>query len=659
LIVAIIALIAELFIFIYIVLRIKKSKQITLQDTAVYPFLLLVLTLLIFYAKIKGSDADFFQAITFAFNKSLKLITASIESDVVDLMKDNKLMLGAYYFGCVISFLSVFSISLSLLKVAIKNVFKVKLFNKELNYIFNLTDEAKTYIKGLNKEHRKNTVLVLQKNNDLKFNSEKLFSDDNKIKYLIMDFSNQKSFDKTISKLLKFHDKHKCYFVLFSKSDEEIYNYAMMSKKYVKDNNMSDKRIEFILNADNKQANFIDELLDDNNKTYIPIRTFNKHELAAFDFISKHNLAKYYPKSLLNKNCTIKDCDINLFVFGFGKINQAVLKNLLIETQFINESFERENINVEVYDIKNHVDMFNLSNGIFKYRKNELNQEEYLDLPDDYYSHTNFHLDYNIESINFMSDIKKFLEKKNKPQVNYFLISFYSDFENSIVAKKILDNINNQNYYNTIFVRTKSSLSLANDKLISFGDDCKVYTYDNVIKDSVYFGAKRQSLVYAGKELSDNNIQTEWCKLSKIKQQNNLYAVMSVPFKLSLMGFDEMPTKEEFFNKYDPNNERSNYTYLPNRTGLRDVIAYSEHARWNALEMSCGVLPLKKKEAYNEESSTLITRTKDETKHLCITSQKGLYEYYDFITAINKKQHQDNNPDVVKYDYDLMDNLYN
>ena len=72
-------------------------------------------------------------------------------------------------------------------------------------------------------------------------------------------------------------------------------------------------------------------------------------------------------------------------------------------------------------------------------------------------------------------------------------------------------------------------------------------------------------------------------------------------------------------------------------------------------------------ETINSKKTKIIKTTNDEYYHLAITSNKGLYDYYYFISSlkdeINKKCGMDviddAYADVIVYDYIHMDMIYN
>jgi len=90
----------------------------------------------------------------------------------------------------------------------------------------------------------------------------------------------------------------------------------------------------------------------------------------------------------------------------------------------------------------------------------------------------------------------------------------------------------------------------------------------------------------------------------------------------------------------------------------REVIACSEHERWLAHQLSMGVLPMK-----TELLGKLYTnKTDNELFHSCITTNRGLSDYYKTLKRLKQEaaakgiKEELKDPDVFKYDFDLIDN---
>ncbi len=686
-------LICEIIMVIYLLNKIRKCKQISLKDTAIYPFLMLVGLFVMCTAHTKYFEyANWLENVTYAFSQIFDIVKLSIDTSLASILYEkDAFMLTVYFMLYAVSALALFSLSLSLVKTIVKNAVRIKFFKKEINYIFGLNGDAEIYIRNLTKQQRKFTCVVLKQSELKNYSKEKLFLDENGIKYFVLPYDGDKSFNKTLSRLTRSKNKKYCIITFFD-ADCEIYDFVTRAQNFLRVNGLYGKNVQFIISASGDKTQFVRELIKGNpdgitvenakgkavklqDESRGNIVVFDKYEIKAFDFILNHNLAKYFPESLLNGNCTVSDCDINLYVLGLGKVNQAILKDILVETQFVtvrDKKLTPLRLNVFVYDKGKKLESLPLSYGLLKYTPEDYKKENYFELPESYSAHVNYRYGTNTGEAKFINRIYDEIKERGKvkPQVNYFLVSLDSDCENSLVAKRLKDSlcVLGENCFSTFFIRCRHGLHLpeSNGGFIYFGSESSILTYENVVADAVFKGAKTESCIYQGSPVTEENITKEWCTLSQIKQQSNLYSVASLPFKFSLLRFKEGASEEEFFARYDPENDRNNYVYSEKlasaggKFSARDVLAFSEHERWNAFELSVGAMPMKIKNSLKKDGegkAVFSNKSENEIYHLCITTAHGLNEYYDYVTKINKDYGLNETADVIKYDYDLMDNV--
>lgn len=704
--VGIICIVLEALIFGYICFRIVKSKQISLKDTVVYPFLVIISAVLIAYGQARyGNFSAWWKAIPSSFSGALSLLTMKLDSGLTELFlaNDYALYIG-YVFAYVISAMALFSISISLFKVMVRNRLRIRFNRKELDYLFTLSEDAKTYIKNLNAEQRKQTVVILQKSYDKAYADERLFLDEQGVKFKIMPFQGEKAFSAAMRSLMRCKKAEKFYFVSFMEKEAEIYDFVTNAKRFLKDEDLYDGKVQFVVSTAPSQRVYVRELIEgaptetvtnlkseevrlvDESKGCV--RSYDKYGIMAFDFIRTHDFAATFPRDLLNDDATIADANVNLFVLGFGKVNQALVKDVLINTQFVTKvpakeagKFELKPVRLNTYILdqnKTSADL-QLSSGIMKYDKSKFDTEAFFELPDDYRSYISFENEINVEGVKSFDKIRDIVaeQKKNskdKPIVNYYIVSLGTDFENVAIAQKLINNLPQGVAHNVVYVRTGNAAilkDLGKPNIIPFGDNKTVLSYDNVIADKMYSDAKVQSCVYEGKAATTENIAKEWSTLSKIKQDSNLYSVASIPFKLSLLKTSAAAKRTEVAGRYDPEGRRLEgknadgeksalevYSYLSPLAKFypRDVIAFSEHERWLALEMSLGVIPMEKSkiETYGQN------KTPNELCHACLTTVRGLADYCDVMKPLKAKfpstDDEFGDADVIKYDFDLLDN---
>ena len=682
-------LIAEVAMLAYLVYMLIKYKKMTLKTTAIYPILILVAVLIIFVGEVKyGSYDHAYQAAIFALSNALDLVTLSAKDSIIKLFQEKNILYLIGYIGAyVLSFLALMSISISLFVAFIKNLLLISFVNKQTNYVINLTDDTKAFIDALDKKNKRYTVVLLPSKPGVTYIDEKLFCNDRNVKYSIAALDGN-AFAATMN-LCTFQRKRRKYiFVVSAANDDELYRLTVKISDYVNAKKLYDFSVRYIINSSYRQNYFLKDVIrgKPENETVINskgkevplldesrgvITCLDKYEIIAFNFITEHNFAKYIPEDYKNADGTVKDVNINLYIFGFGKVNRYLLREILIINQFIVKTEDGKlapnPINVHIYD--NHeeseTDMSMLSNGIYKYRKKDFDQSNYFDLPDDYYSHLHTHFDKAVNSLNVYNEIRKNIMESKKPTVNYFIVALGSDIQNALVAKSLSEYMNeiSSEKHNTIFMRAKKRTDLPvfdTKKIIPFGEDDGVFAYENVVNNQLLRKAKIQSLRYQGVPVTEENLDKEWTTLSPIKRMSNVSAVMSIPFKLACIGIttEENLTRDKFLSIYEPNGKtptrnadfftKAHESYTP-----RDVLAFMEHCRWNAYELSQGVLPKKKS---GLEDGKFASKSANELRHMNIATHVGLAEFERYATSVNEKYQEKNDTNVVPYDYDLMDN---
>lgn len=253
------------------------------------------------------------------------------------------------------------------------------------------------------------------------------------------------------------------------------------------------------------------------------IRTYNKYEMISIDFVKQYSFAKFIEGKNINDDCTLENCDINLYVLGYGKINQVLLRDTLICNSFAKRiyfdekskdkySLDSKRINVKVFDKGKNIEDYNYSNGFTKYNKKDFSIYDHLELPDNYINYPDdFEFDCQISNYEFVKkiykDVKDKCDKTNKMQYNFFMISVDSDAKNWDIANVLYDSLNNvfNNSKNIFFVRTKS--------------------YEFINSNKKYFESR--NMFSYGIEFADNFVKINYFKyflksfFNKNKKQNN------------------------------------------------------------------------------------------------------------------------------------------
>lgn len=672
-------IILELVLLVLLISKIRRYRNLTLKDTILYPILLvLTLILLTIGRMVYVADAAFFDSVKSSFTDSLNVIKLSINSDLANLFKEKAIMLFiAYYGALVISYAALASLTLYCLDIAIRNIIRlIKSFlsGKEVIRIFGFNEEAKRMMKNF-KDDKVKMTCVLDSGTLDKHVEEKTFLDKFRIGFVEAPYTLKNDYVKSIKRVTRLKGKRYTIITFFD-DDKKNDEFSSSIIKYLNDPSRKKHDVRFIMNVNGVQEEFIKRKHHDpiTNKDLLKgkLRTYNKYDLNALLFTKNHPFSKYLnylnekEKGFINDDCTLGDVDIHAYFLGFGKINQPLLRDILISNQFVKKvkndkglyTLEPYQIQVDVYDSALKINAFNLSNGLFKYRQSNYKEEDYLSLPHDYYSSVNIHANTNIEEASFINkiydEIKERIKTNHKKQVNFFFVSLDRDMYNCLIAMNIKKQlISIKDSYNFFFVRKErlTSEDKKDNYLAYFGNDDELFSTRNVLLDEIFESAKKEHFFY--QRITDQSqIENEWNDLPRIKQKSNIYAIIGLYFKKGLLGL----------NKYNPENlkpvsdEDIDRLITPSKTfEAMDVIAFSEHERWNAFEIAQGVLPMKKSvflklNEDKKEGDKAINTSEDGNYHFCIAAQNGLVEYYELF-----KKHGYKGANVIAYDYDLMD----
>ncbi len=703
----------ELYLFYYLYKKTKKHHKLSIKDTAIYPVIVVATIIILLFGQFYYNNNDALGSITSSFKDAVGIVALSINVDIcrklISLNTVASMFLLSSYIGIyVISCFALISISISLIIISLSNIIRKgkMLFEKcdEIDYILGFNDDSKEYLKNyyneyINKRNKTShkAYFVIDNSKLDKHDNIKFFLNNYKIPFIAKVYGNKEQINKTINELIK--SKKNIKIITFFDEDKMNFDFINISINNLKEN------VEYISITNVEQERFLNNILSSKNSDKAlangKIRIINKYDLISHEFIKHHNFAKYLDSNLINPDLTINDADINIYVLGFGKVNQAVLRDVLICNQFVekNDVLTSKRMNVKIYDSKSKIECFELINGLFKYdKKSYKDKDNYLDLPDDYISHIDIKNNTSIFADDFVKtlfdEINDNCKKRN--QINYFLISIDSDLKNSDIAYKLRNNMNHINVnghkaYNTYFIRMKDKSYDVASGIYSFGSNQDVLTYNNVIGNQILKLAKKYHDQYS----IYTNDSKPWENLSSIKRKSNMYSVYSLFFKMAMLkaldnndinNIDDLKRlindkykcdkkanriedfksivdlkNIDFLKFYEvKKNEKNNYE-------IRDVLAYIEKEKWNAFELAQGVLPMTKSYCFDQtiKNETITTRSKDELYHLAITSSLGIREYYYYVSNLKHIYNQnheekitDGYSDVIVYDYDNMDLIF-
>lgn len=749
----------EGYLLYYLISKIIRFKKLTIKDTIVYPALIIILIITLIAANLRFSNSKILSGLGSSLKDSVSIVALNINTNLImTLVKSHRLeaisLVVVYVFGFVISALALLSFSISMSVIMLRNSgrnLKNSLNKKRINefdYVFGFNNDCKEYLKNYcdefsnKKYYSHRTIFVLDSSIIDKHEQEKFFLNKYNIPFVEYPYGNEKDIMQTMNRLFKKHNNIK--FITFFDDDKLSFDFVQCRLDFIEQNVNTDA--ELIVVANYEQEKFLSNMINSNRIDRIQkrevdedikiaddgsinfdvkdrsnglIRIINKYDLISHEFVKNHNFAKYFPKELLNDDLTVRNADINLYIFGFGRTNQAILRDVLICNQFVEKYANEEGkltlhpkrMNVKIYDSKAKLDCFELNNGLFKYdRKSYINKganflNNYLDLPEDYVSHVEILSNKSVYGEDVVKDLFDEIDKKccERNQVNYFIISIGDDFANSDFAVKLRNNFNhiyNKDYkaYNTYFIKTEYDKYDVKYGINGYGSYHDVFIYNNIVGTHTLGLASDYHKNYS--IYADGSCSKEIGELTPIKRLSNYYTVYSLYFKLSLLAKRNCPngifdyatiTKDYPYDKdnkmekkpdsnintlkgFDFNKEQMEFyeikpCYSKEKEEelfkLDDVFAFMEHEKWNAYELSQGVLPMGKSyvetKSKDPNYSGIYKNSVDELYHFALTSSLGIRQYYYFLSYVKnivnaegKKIIDDAYADVIKYDYDVM-----
>ena len=429
----------------------------------------------------------------------------------------------------------------------------------------------------------------------------------------------------------------------------------------------------------------------------------NRYLLNAFAFVFRYPLSRSVPREWIRAGCVDGDVSLNVIMVGFGQGNRSIYSAHRTANQFITDGPDgiptQKKIRYTVIDrvdpddnSMNHAD-FRFERDFREETGNDADAE-YLPLPEDPADTEFLRMDLNSRA--FYQAVKRILLDTPK-SVSHILVCVGDDLANIDVAQKLAAKVREWNAAHvTVFARVKNgtlSPAAAEAGLTPFGDEAEnVFSLSMVRRRPVFEMARKRNLMYEMESRGkDDVLRTEddialhaeyrWHTMTPRRQYSNIYAMLGLRFKLNLMGMDfERAEAGAGSGREIENNTGYMSIYAagdhPSFTGKQykgmDLISYTggdteddfrqgilrknmtiqEHYRWNAYIFSTGFVPAPK--AWMREkkrSSDYMLRI-----HGNLTTFEGLFEYRRMMAEA--KGTNENDEDVIKYDYQLMDEAW-
>ena len=179
-----------------------------------------------------------------------------------------------------------------------------------------------------------------------------------------------------------------------------------------------------------------------------------------------------------------------------------------------------------------------------------------------------------------------------------------------------------------------------------------------------------------------NDSEKKWYMMSQFERDSNLYACLSIRSKLNLMGLDyvraddagDAISYEKYMSvyaesdmpevKYTSDGTKPIILYpIEFKKSKRRNLAIHEHQRWNSFMLSRGMIPstleqIEKETFIDKNGEQKFTNGKnyDERRHGNLTTFEGLVRFRRILAEREKKP--EDVFDVIKYDYQLLDEAY-
>lgn len=434
----------------------------------------------------------------------------------------------------------------------------------------------------------------------------------------------------------------------------------------------------------------------------------NKYRMLAMDFVDKYPFSKFMDARHVDYNTALlrSDVDVNVCMIGFGKPNRQIFLTSVANNQFVaatNDGIALKQVNYHVFDKVCAENNKGLNHSYYRFGNEctDVNEADYLPLPqcpahEDYY-----HVDVNEPT--FYNKIRDIITAK-KNDVNFIIVSFENDLENIDMAQKLVEKSREWGVDNlVIFVRVKSigNVSLFADKnvfLIGNESDC-VYNIHAITNDAISRMAQMRNEIYEleykitndkdfvvnAEAIQSNRAQAKknwYVTKSQLERESSLYCCLSMQSKLNLMGLAYCKADENDLTPLTESEYLACYADgdVPDTFGLeadgkkvvkytldfpeskRKTLAILEHLRWNSFMISHGVIPASKEQILSEtaERDGKMRHTNGKNyllrRHGNLTTFDGLVEFRKMVAERDGGDEADY--DVIKYDYQLLDDAY-
>ncbi len=436
----------------------------------------------------------------------------------------------------------------------------------------------------------------------------------------------------------------------------------------------------------------------------------NKYQKIAMDFVDRYPFTRFMSaKHIDYKTSLVREgVDINAVMIGFGKTNRQIFLTSVANNQFVTatkrDACVLKKVTYHIFDKENAENNKNLNHTYnrFKNELRDINPKDYLALPEHPAEEKYYTLDVN--DTEFYSSVRRAVSSSENG-VSFIIIAYGSDLENIDMAQKLLAKAKEwgcKNLY--VFVKIRRSYkgsSLLDERncFIFANESESVYDIGKICADEIFKMARLRDSIYAVeskiKELGDDALTEQtveqiraeanrdwYLKKTQTERDSSLYCCLSLKSKLHMMGLDYVKregekgmSNDEYLAVY-AGRDLPDRAYYGLRADGKDIIHYTtvfldsrrrnmaihEHLRWNSYMISKGMIPATKGQILDEmaEIDGVVKHTNGKSyefrRHGNLTTFAGLCEYRRMLAI--RDGVEEVTKDVIKYDYQLLDDAY-
>lgn len=649
------------------------------------------------------AGADFFAAFFKAVSEIINLVVLKYSTSAVQALFEANLFYKITIYYCFIlvginALLFTFSLVGQRLW-ELRQTIKYKNGSRDKLFIFgNNTNSISVY----NSDHVRSKVII-----------DKISDQDRYSLYTKkLSFVSCDSFKNAVSQIFKIVEKGKRQYTVIVNTDNDETNLAIC-RSFISEIEKADKekvfkQLRIYVFGDPRFKAIYEDAIE---SAYGCIHYINKYQMIAMDFIEHYPFTKFMDERHIDYSTTLvrSDVDINVCMIGFGKTNRQIFLTSVANNQFLydnNSEIELKKVKYHIFDKNPAENNKNLNHSYYRFRDecSNVNPDDYLPLPSAPAEESYYQLD--INDSKFYHHIRQIVSEKSS-DINFIIIGFGSDLENIDMAQRLVEKRQEWGLDNlVIFVKVrdwhKEQTLLEQDGcyFIANEQDC-VYDIEAITGDNIFKMAQLRNEIYDleykithenllavdSTIFAENKINANknwYLRKTQLERESSLYCCLSLKSKLNLMGLDYCPeslddltglTEQEYLDIYSEGDSIDTSTYALTVDGKKIVnytldfvpskrtnLAIQEHQRWNSFMLSKGMIPATINEILTEKSvqngRTRFTNGKNYKirRHGNLTTFDGLVKFRKIVA---ERDHADESEkDVIKYDYQLMDDAY-